>query len=66
MNYRTCRKTKKTNGNDRTIKTRFSIQQTKNGKVPMPINPMMPGDYSMEVRKKLKDFERAIMAGAIK
>ena len=62
MNYRT----KKTNGNDRTIKTRFSIQQTKNGKVPMPINPMMPGDYSMEERKKLKDFERAIMAGAIK
>lgn len=66
MNYRTCKKMKKTNSNDRTIKVRFTFQQTKNGKVPMPINPMMPSDYSMKERKKLKDFERAIMAGAIK
>lgn len=57
---------KKTNGDDRTLRVRFTIQQTKKGKVPMPINPMMPNDYSIEERKKLKDFERAIMAGAIK
>lgn len=66
MNYRIYKKMKKTNCNDRTIKVCFAFQQTKNGKVPMPINPMMPSDYSMKERKNLKDFERAIMAGAIK
>lgn len=34
----------------------------RNGKMIMPINPMLSKNYSMEERAKLKDFERSVIS----
>lgn len=39
-----------------------SVKVRRNGKIVMPINPMLPRNYSMEERAKLKDFERSVMS----
>lgn len=39
-----------------------TVKVRSNRKVVMPINPMLPRNYSMEERAKLRDFERSVMS----
>lgn len=39
-----------------------TVKVRRNGKIVMPINPMLPRNYSMEERAKLKDFERSVIS----
>ncbi len=47
--------------NDISTPTLVTVVHRKNGKVVVPLNPVLHRKYTMEERRKLRAFERSIM-----